>query len=137
VASSFRCTIVTPAKAVFDGEVTYASIPCWDGQLGVMSGRSPLLARLGIGVLRLDVAGGASQRMVVDGGFAQINKGALTILSSRAMSAGEIDASGLEKEMAEANARAVSGTTNREAAESDQARVRAKRALVSAGTRAS
>ena len=38
MAKTFRCSIVTPVASIFEGELTYASIPAWDGQLGMMPG---------------------------------------------------------------------------------------------------
>ncbi len=68
MATTFRCSIVTPTEAVFDDEVTYASFPAWDGQQGVMTGQSPLLSRLGYGSLRLDFPEGGSRWYFIDGG---------------------------------------------------------------------
>ena len=33
MATSFKCTIVTPSESLFDDEVTYVTLPAWDGQL--------------------------------------------------------------------------------------------------------
>lgn len=80
VSSSFRCAVMTPNGATFDGEVTYASFPAWDGQYGVMAGMSPLLDRLGVGPLRLDTTEG-SRWFAVEDGFAHVRDNKLTILS--------------------------------------------------------
>ncbi|MBX3373467.1 MAG: ATP synthase F1 subunit epsilon [Phycisphaeraceae bacterium] len=122
--STFRCMVVTPSESVFDAEVTYASIPSWDGQLGVMQGRSPLLARLGIGLLRLDLPGGGSQWMAVDGGFAQIDAGGLTILTERALPPDRVDRATANQALEAANARALEGGIDRSEAEAGQARAR-------------
>ena len=80
MSSSFRCAVMTPDGSTFDGDVTYASFPAWDGQYGVMAGMSPLLDRLGIGPLRLDTSEGV-RWFAVEEGFAHVRDNTLTILS--------------------------------------------------------
>jgi len=131
VASTFRCQVVTPARAVFDEEASYVSFPAWDGQQGVLKGRSPLLTRLGIGPMKIERAAGGEQRFLIDGGFAQVNQDVLTILTERAWSPEEISKSGAEQELAEANAAAIRGGPEQRAHEAAQQLARAKRALAS------
>jgi F-type H+-transporting ATPase subunit epsilon len=134
VAQTFRCTIVTPTAAVFDEDVTYASLPAWDGQMGVLAGQSPILTRLGIGPMRVEVpaggAGGAgTRRFWVDGGFAQARHNTLTILTERALRPEEISAADAERELRDANENAVKGGIDRAAAEAGQQRARSKRRM--------
>jgi F-type H+-transporting ATPase subunit epsilon len=131
VAALFRCTVVTPARAVFDEDVTYVSFPAWDGQQGVMHGRSPLLTRLGIGPMTIENQGGEQRRLLVDGGFAQISQNTLTILTERALEPGDPALQDAERELAEANAAAVKGGPNQRLNEAAQQRARAKRAMAS------
>ena len=130
---TFRCTIVTPSEAVFNEEVSYASIPSWDGQLGVMNGQSPLLTRLGIGAMHVDRDGGERTTYWIDGGFAQVQRDKLTILTERACMPDALVASDAETELREANAAAVSGSgtrpEDRRKAEDAQQRARSKLAL--------
>lgn len=138
VAQSFKCSIVTPAESVFDGEIVYATIPAWDGQHGVMPGQSPLLTRLGFGSLRLDFPppDGGSRWYLVEGGFAQVQDGALTLLTERATPAEKLSAEEATAELAEANARVTKTGEDRAKIERDQQRAMAKAALArSAATR--
>ena len=52
---SFQCTVVTPEQQVLDETVTQAILPAHDGQIGILTDRAPLLVKLGVGPLRLDV----------------------------------------------------------------------------------
>jgi F-type H+-transporting ATPase subunit epsilon len=133
VGNTFRCTVVTPAEATFEGDVVYASFPGWDGQQGVMPRRSPMLTRLGIGSLRLDFPDGSKQHYFVDGGFAQMQDDVLTILTERAAPADALSLSEAEAALNDANARAVAGGEDRVKVEADQQRARAQIALASAG----
>ena len=78
--ATFRCTIVTPSDSLLDEQVTYATFQAWDGQKGVAPGASAFLAKLGTGAARLDLASGQSRWFVIDGGFAQMQGDALTLL---------------------------------------------------------
>ncbi len=131
MAKTFRCTIVTPSAAVLDEDVTYASFPAWDGQMGMMPGRSPLLTRLGIGSLRLDFEQGGSRMFLVDSGFAQVQDGSLTLLTERAMPAEELNLQSAEAELAEANARIATGGKDMAKIEHDQQLAMAKKTLAS------
>ncbi|MDY7108315.1 MAG: ATP synthase F1 subunit epsilon [Planctomycetota bacterium] len=135
MASPFHCSVVTPSEAVFDAEVRYVSFPAWDGQLGVMDGRSPLLTRLGIGPMRIEPAEGVSKWFFVDGGFAQMHEGTLTILTEHAAAGEDLSAAEAEAALADANARAVAGGEDRERVEADQQRARARLALAAGGGR--
>jgi F-type H+-transporting ATPase subunit epsilon len=132
VATSFECSIVTPTEQVFAGKVTYATLPAWDGQLGVMAGRSPLLTRLGIGALRLDFVEGGSRWYLIDGGFAQMQNNALTLLTEMAIPAETIKAGEADKEYHDAAAKVTEPGTDRTLVERMQQRALAKRALAGA-----
>lgn len=88
-SKSFRCRLVTPSASLLDERAVYASIPAWDGLFGVLPNRAPILARLGMGELRLEFpsagsAQGGSRRYVLDGGFVRMEGEELTILAERA-----------------------------------------------------
>ena len=85
MAATFRCNLVTPERQVLDEEVTYASIPAWDGQIGLMHQRAPLLAKLGNGELKLELPGGTTQRFFIGGGFAQMKNDKLSVVTTEAI----------------------------------------------------
>jgi F-type H+-transporting ATPase subunit epsilon len=89
---------MTPDGATFDGEVTYASFPAWDGQYGVMAGMAPLLGQLGIGPLRLDAVDG-THWFAVEDGFAHVRDNALTILSESVFPVADLSVGTLEHEL--------------------------------------
>jgi F-type H+-transporting ATPase subunit epsilon len=121
---SFQCTVVTPEQQVFDETVTQAILPAHDGQIGILTDRAPLLVKLGLGPLRLDVQGGQSRSFFVDGGIAQMKDNRLTILTNGAWTADQLDATAARAEYAEAVARPI--TDPRSGAERDRHMRRAK-----------
>ena len=119
---TFRCRLVTPAASFLDEPVTYASIPAWDGMMGILAGRAPIVAKLGIGELRLRFPGasakGGERAYFVDGGFIQMTGDTLTILAESAAAAESIDRGAAEAELKAAE----SATIPADAADSGAAR---------------
>jgi len=99
-----QCVAVTPERTVLDETVDFVALPLYDGELGVMPGRSPLIARLGFGELRTR-AGGATQRYFIDGGFAQVRDNVVTILTNRAIPLPELNPHNVSHELEQARAR--------------------------------
>ena len=89
---AFQCQLVTPEQQVLDESLTQAIIPAADGSLGILTHRAPLLAKLGTGRLRLDLASGQSREFLIEGGVAQMKDNRLTILTPVAKAADETDA---------------------------------------------
>lgn len=85
-----RCAVITPDRQVLDVAVSSVVLPAYDGLIGILRGRAPLLCKLGIGIVRL-VTGGKEQRLFVDGGFAQVRDNNVTVLTSAAMAPEEIN----------------------------------------------
>jgi len=85
-----QCQVVTPEKTLFDKTVDFVALPLLDGEFGVLPGRTPLVGRLGYGELRTKT-NETVDRYFLDGGFAQIRDNLVTILTSRALPASEID----------------------------------------------
>ena len=110
MAKTFRCKVVTPTAALIDEDVTYASVPAWDGLFGVLPGRAPILARLGVGELKLtpaDAASGAEKSFVVEGGFVQMAENTLTVLAEKAAPAESLSVSVAEAEVKSLEARRI------------------------------
>lgn len=103
----FNVVIVTPEQQVLDETVTQAILPAHDGQIGILTDRAPLLVKLGQGALELDMSGGQSRRLYVEGGVAQMKDNKLTVLTQFAMPVEEIDAEAARAEFAEATAQRI------------------------------
>ncbi|MGD0138985.1 MAG: hypothetical protein ABSD28_08920 [Tepidisphaeraceae bacterium] len=86
---AFSCVVVTPEQQVLDESLTQAIIPAADGLLGILTNRAPLLARLGKGPLRLDLASGQKRHFRIEGGVAQMKDNKLTILTQVAAEQGK------------------------------------------------
>jgi F-type H+-transporting ATPase subunit epsilon len=101
---SFQCVIVAPEQQLLDETVEQVILPAEDGLLGVLTDRAPLLARLGLGELRIDLANGQKRLYLVDGGVAQMKDNKLTILTKAAWVPSELDATAAQTEYQQAAA---------------------------------
>lgn len=121
-----QCVVVTPERTLFDEVVDFVALPLYDGELGVLPGRTPLIGRLGFGELRTK-EGGVAKRYFVDGGFVQIRDDVVTVLTNRATPSSKVDASAASKELEIAQGRRAS--TETEQAEKAKAIARARAQL--------
>jgi F-type H+-transporting ATPase subunit epsilon len=87
---SLQCIVVTPERAVLDEAADFVALPMYDGELGVLPGRAPLIGRLGCGELRIR-RGAETRRYYVDEGFAQVRTNVVTVLTQHAVKANDID----------------------------------------------
>jgi F-type H+-transporting ATPase subunit epsilon len=117
-----QCVVVTPERTLFDELVEFVVLPLYDGELGVLPGRSPVLGRLGFGELRTK-AQGVTKRYFVDGGFAQVRDDVVTVLTNRAIPVAQLDPQAAEKELEAARARR--GTSEHDLADKAKAVARA------------
>ncbi len=85
-----QCVVVTPEKAVLEEAADFVAVPMFDGELGILPGRAPLIGRLGYGELRLR-RGMEVRRFFIDGGFVQVRANTVTVLTARAQRAEDID----------------------------------------------
>ncbi len=87
--ANLQCIVVTPEHTVLDTDADFIALPLFDGEIGIAPGRSPLIGRLGFGEMRLS-RGGEVERYYVDGGFVQIAKNVVSVLTSRAVAADKL-----------------------------------------------
>ena len=104
---AIRCIVVTPERTEIDCEANSVKLPMFDGSLGILPGRAPMIGRLGFGTLHLDTAAGP-QQYFVDGGFAQVESNVVNVLTSRAVSVDLLDVGEAEKALEEAQEMASS-----------------------------
>ena len=133
MAQTFQCTVITPERQVINTPARFVAFPAHDGEIGILRGRAPLVSKLGIGVMRVETEAGL-QRVYVDGGFAQMLRNQLTILTARALKPEEVKPAEAEKLLSEAQSRHATKDEEIEARQADVARAKAQLKLV-AGSR--
>jgi F-type H+-transporting ATPase subunit epsilon len=92
--ATFHFDLVSPEKVLFSGEVSQVDVPGSEGDFGVLAGHAPLVTTLRPGVLVVYSERDA-QRIVVDGGFAEVGPAGLTVLANLAVPVDEFDVAAL------------------------------------------
>jgi F-type H+-transporting ATPase subunit epsilon len=105
-ATELRLVLVTPEKTLFDQNVRSVQLPLFDGSMGLMPGRAPVVGRLGRGELKFE-SGGTSTRFFIDGGFLQVKGSIVTLLTNRAIPVNEIDKAAAERALTAAQSMPV------------------------------
>jgi len=126
---AFNCVIVTPEQQVLDQQVSQVIFPAYDGQVGILTDRAPLLAKLGVGALRLTAANNQQRVFFVEGGIAQMKDNKLTILTNEAIPAEDLDPEAARAELAEATARRITDENSARERERRMQRARAMQDL--------
>src|SRR5262245_3072348 len=122
-----HCVVVTPERALLDASADFVALPMYDGELGVLPGRAPLIGRLGYGELRIR-QGTKTSHLYVDGGFVQVRANEVTVLTSRALRASEIKPEAAQQALqaAEAALKRAAGSEAQEAQRLAQEKARAQ-----------
>jgi F-type H+-transporting ATPase subunit epsilon len=102
MAGTFKLSVVTPEREVLAVEAKFVALPAYDGEMGILAQRAPLLAQLGAGMLRVEEASGAKRSIFVAGGFAQMVDNKLTLLTEEALEPEKITGEKAKESLAEA-----------------------------------
>src|SRR5882757_9908118 len=92
--ATFHFELVSPEKLLFSGLVEQVDVPGAEGDFGVLAGHAPLMTTLRPGILTLYREGGAL-KVVVNGGFAEVNPAGLTVLADVAVPVEDFDPAAL------------------------------------------
>ena len=85
-----HCVVVTPEKTELDTTCDSMVVPMFDGELGIQHGRAPMVGRLGFGIMRIK-SNNVVTEWFVDGGFVQITREGVYVLTDRLMKTDQID----------------------------------------------
>jgi len=88
--ATFQFDLVSPEKLLFSEAVDQVDVPGSEGDFGVLAGHAPLVSTLRPGILTV-YRGGGALRVVVNGGFAEVNPEGLTVLADMAVPLEEFD----------------------------------------------
>ena len=131
MAERLRLEVVTPSRRVLESSASEVRIPGALGELGILPGHTPLLTSLGTGLVQWS-DGESSGRLVVQGGFAEVQPGAVTVLATVAETIDQIDVEAARGALSEA--RETLKTVSAEDFEEIDAAVRLNEARIDAAT---
>ena len=83
--------LVSPARLLFSGDVASVQIPGTEGEMTILPMHAPVLSTLKPGVVVVTKDGGATEKMFVRGGFAEVNASGLTVLAETAIPLADLD----------------------------------------------
>jgi F-type H+-transporting ATPase subunit epsilon len=92
MAKTFRVDIVTPESVIWSGDAEMVSARTTEGDIGVLADHEPTMAALATGAVTIHHDGGVTAAGI-HGGFLQIYKNQVTLLTDRA----ELTDGGLEE----------------------------------------
>lgn len=117
--------VVTPEQTVLESEAEFVALPLYDGEVGILPGRAPLIGRLGPGEMRIKQAGSTTS-YYLEGGFVQIVDNVVSVMTSRAMPASRINISAAEQQLATESKKAAPTAEERDVRDRNIAQARAQ-----------
>jgi F-type H+-transporting ATPase subunit epsilon len=94
--------LVAPERILFSGDVDAVVLPASEGDMTVLPGHAPMMTALKTGFLVITDRPGNGRRILVRGGFADVNQRGLTVLAERALPEEEITQEVLDREILQA-----------------------------------
>ena len=91
MAMTMHCDIVSAEKSIFSGLVEMVVAAGSLGDLGIAPGHAPLLTALIPGPVKLILQNGEEEVFYVSGGFLEVQRGVVTLLSDTALRAYDLD----------------------------------------------
>jgi len=85
-----KLEIVTPEKRVLDAEVDSVTVPTTSGEAGILANHAPLISALKPGIMTYTNRS-STDKLVVSGGFVEVNSDVVSVMVDSADTADEID----------------------------------------------
>ena len=92
MADQVHFELVSPERLELSTEVEMVVVPGSEGDFGVLPGHMPLISTIRPGVIYVFRDGKVSERIFVEGGFAEVTPESCTILAEHAKAVAELDA---------------------------------------------
>jgi|TARA_B110000263_G_scaffold120408_1_gene104718 F-type H+-transporting ATPase subunit epsilon len=102
MAMTMHCDIVSAEKSIFSDLVEMVVAAGSLGDLGIAPGHAPLLTALIPGPVKLTLSGGEEEVFYVSGGFLEVQRNTVTLLTDTATRAGDVDEAAAIKAMEDA-----------------------------------
>ncbi|HDP80363.1 MAG TPA: ATP synthase F1 subunit epsilon [Spirochaetes bacterium] len=100
MSMKINCSILTPDRVLYEGQVHFAVVQAYDGEVGFLFNHAPFVSELGVGEVRLRT-GDLTEYLVVEGGFVEMRDNHLTLLAETALKKEDLNRSELEKSLNE------------------------------------
>jgi F-type H+-transporting ATPase subunit epsilon len=94
--------LVSPERVIFSGDVDAVVLPASEGDMTILPGHAPAMTALKTGFLVITDRPGNGRRVLIRGGFADVNPNGLTVLAERALPVEEVTQEILDREILQA-----------------------------------
>ncbi|MBS0638456.1 MAG: ATP synthase F1 subunit epsilon [Proteobacteria bacterium] len=94
--------IVSPERLLLSRPVDMVVIPASEGDMGVLEGHTPMIVMLRGGTIDLYEGDRVTDRLFVNGGFAEVTPERCTVLANEAVPLAELNRTDAERQLAEA-----------------------------------
>ncbi len=91
--------LVAPERVLYSGEVDAVLLPGTEGDMTVLPGHAPVMTALKTGFIVVTDRHNHATRMLVRGGFAEINAAGLIVLAERALPPEDLTPEGIDREI--------------------------------------
>ncbi|SHE65798.1 F-type H+-transporting ATPase subunit epsilon [Ferrithrix thermotolerans DSM 19514] len=92
MASSFPFALVSPERVVFEGDVRAVTLRSGGGDITFMAGHAPFIGLVETCAMRIELEDGSVSMAAVDGGFVRAAMNKVSVVTSSAELATEIEA---------------------------------------------
>ncbi len=110
--ATFHFDLVSPESLLMSEAVDQVDVPGSEGDFGVLAGHAPFVTTLRPGIL-IVYRGSDAFRVVVNGGFAEVNPEGLTVLADMAVPADDFDTAVLAGEIKDTEEDVADATDDR------------------------
>jgi F-type H+-transporting ATPase subunit epsilon len=90
MADTVKFELVSPERLLFSEDVEQVVVPGTEGDFGVLPGHARLISTIRPGVISIFQNGKVTERIFVEGGFAEVTGAGCTVLAERALPVSEI-----------------------------------------------
>jgi F-type H+-transporting ATPase subunit epsilon len=88
---ALQLDVITPERRLLSEQVDSVTVPGLNGELGILPGHTPLISALQTGVLAY-TQGATTRRLLVSGGFLEVNADRVSVLADLAEFPEEVNA---------------------------------------------
>ena len=96
--AELKLLVVTPEQTLLNCQSEAVVVPMIDGLKGFLPGHAPMIGRLGPGVMKVQ-QGAGHRRYFLEGGFVQMDRNVLSVLTNIAIPVEELRAEQLQSEL--------------------------------------
>ena len=91
--------LVAPERVLFSGEVEAVMLPGTEGDMTVLPGHAPVMAMLKTGFVQITDHKNEGRRVLIRGGFAEINQDGVSVLAESATPVEEVTPETIAREI--------------------------------------